>query len=132
MRYSSFFLLLILAVSFSGCGKKGTVTNSPAINRPVQQNLPMAERPVKQPVKILISIKNNKFLPQVITAQVGDTVEWTNEDTAPHTVTGGELNSARLAKGESYTVTLTKPGTIDYSCGIHPDMKGQVVVREAQ
>lgn len=129
MRYLSFVLLFILAVSFSGCGKKSPAANNPATNQPAQQNLPLAQRPVKEPVKVLISIKDNKFLPQVITAQVGDTVEWTNEDTVSHTVSGGPLNSARLAKGESYSFTPTAAETIDYSCSIHPDMKGQIIVK---
>jgi plastocyanin len=33
-----------------------------------------------------------------------------------------------LATGEKFTFKATKPGTYSYSCSIHPNMTGKVVV----
>jgi plastocyanin len=38
------------------------------------------------------------------------------------------INSGNLSHGQSYSVTLTKPGTYQYICTIHPNMKGTITV----
>ena len=77
------------------------------------------------------AIKGYAFDPASMTISVGDTVTWTNEDKAPHTVTstdGGPLDSPTLQQGDSWSFTFTKPGTYQYYCAIHPDMVGTVTV----
>ncbi len=63
---------------------------------------------------------------------MGDTVKWTNMDTAPHTVTvtSGpvKFNSGNLAKGQSFSYTFTKAGKYSYYCAVHPDMTASVTV----
>ena len=34
-----------------------------------------------------------------------------------------------MTKGQAYSHTFTAPGTYDYVCGLHPNMKGQVEVK---
>ena len=34
-----------------------------------------------------VTIKGFKFMPAEVTADVGDTIEWTNQDAMPHTAT---------------------------------------------
>lgn len=66
-----------------------------------------------------------------IHVQVGDTVVWTNLDSAPHTVTGeGGLNSTSMYKDGTYSFTFKTNGTFNYYCTFHPYMKGTVVVSE--
>ncbi len=43
----------------------------------------------------------------------------------------GIHSSGLLNKGDTYSLTFTRPGTFDYVCLVHPNMKAQVVVREA-
>jgi plastocyanin len=43
----------------------------------------------------------------------------------------GVRSSGLLNKGETYSLTFTRPGTFEYVCLVHPSMKAQVVVREA-
>jgi plastocyanin len=76
-----------------------------------------------------VAIKNFAFGPAAQTVKVGQKVTWTNDDDAPHTVTGGELDSGTLAKGASFSFTPTKAGTISYICAIHPSMKGTLTVQ---
>ena len=79
-----------------------------------------------------VAIKGYAYAPASLTINVGDTVTWTNEDTAPHTVTVSsgpvKFSSGNLAKGQSFSYTFTKAGTYDYYCAVHPDMVGKVVV----
>jgi amicyanin len=78
-----------------------------------------------------VDIVNFAFSPQNIIIQVGDTVTWTNQDSAPHTVTsdsGSELDSELLSQGQSYSHTFNDPGTFEYHCTPHPFMIGTVTV----
>lgn len=79
-----------------------------------------------------VDIAGFAFNPGTVNVKVGDTVKWTNNDGASHTVTvsaGPEIfNSGSLAKGQAYLHTFTKTGTYQYKCSIHPGMTGIVVV----
>jgi plastocyanin len=74
--------------------------------------------------------KSLKFVPPVIEIAAGTTVTWTNHDQFPHTVK--LLNGSRIDKplpiGASTTITFPKAGTILYTCTIHPQMHGKIVV----
>ena len=76
-----------------------------------------------------VAIKGMKFTPAVLEVAAGDTVTFTNEDSAPHTATAndGSFDTGRLGKGESATVEIAGAGTFDYICLIHRSMKGQIV-----
>lgn len=76
-----------------------------------------------------ITEKNFAFSPADATVKVGETVTFTNEDSAPHNVSidGKELGSQD--PGASVTWTPTKAGTYPYSCVIHPTMTGQITVQ---
>lgn len=76
-----------------------------------------------------ISITNFAFNPASLTVNKGDTVVWTNNDSAPHQISGGGINSTIMGKTESYSLTLTTTGTIDYYCSIHPSMRGTIIVK---
>ena len=81
---------------------------------------------------VKVTIQNFAFSPLTITIDPGDSVVWTNLDSAAHsaiTVQPGFI-SAVVAQNQSTTVTFDRPGTFDYICGIHgASMKGTVVVR---
>ena len=79
-----------------------------------------------------IGAYDNVFQPATITVAPGTTVRWTNYGRHAHTVTSatGRWGSGRLAPGQVYSSTFTRPGTYDYHCGIHPrEMRGTIVVR---
>ncbi|MGB0848697.1 MAG: cupredoxin domain-containing protein [Thiolinea sp.] len=80
-----------------------------------------------------IAIKGMAFSPAELSVEVGDTLTFTNEDLAPHTGTATDksFDTGILNQGESKTVEITKEGTIDYFCGVHPSMKGKVTVKAA-
>ena len=82
------------------------------------------------PTKHTVVIKKFRFMPDRITVRVGDTVEWINQDLAPHTATAdaGDWTTEMLKKGQSNTVTVTADMTGSYFCEFHPKMKGEVKV----
>jgi plastocyanin len=59
-------------------------------------------------------------------------VTWTNSDTAPHTATAQDrevLQSGTLNPGVSYSQIFDQPGTFDYFCEFHANMKGTIIVQ---
>ena len=40
----------------------------------------------------------------------------------------GSFQSPDIASGERFSFTFTEPGTYTYICGIHPTMRGTIVV----
>ncbi len=77
-----------------------------------------------------VTIKDFAFDPASVTIKAEESVTWTNQDSAGHTVVGdnNEFESGDLAKGASFSFRFDKTGTYTYICGIHPSMKGTVVV----
>lgn len=86
-------------------------------------------------VSIVEQNEQYEFQAADVSVSVGDTVTWTNESDAPHTVTsddaGGPLDAATFDEGETYAFTFDTAGTYAYHCEIHPDMEGTVTVAEA-
>jgi len=75
--------------------------------------------------------------PSPVTIKSGTAVKWTNEDSSLHTVTSGLpeqgsvgtlFDSSIISPGQTFTHTFAKTGAFDYSCTLHPFMRGQVLV----
>lgn len=80
---------------------------------------------------VQVKMKDILFVPDRITARVGQTVRWTNTDDLTHTVKaekGATFASKGLSKGDTYKAKLTKTGTISYVCTIHPSQRGTITV----
>jgi len=77
-----------------------------------------------------VTIQSFTFNQPTLTVKKGDVVTWTNQDAAPHTVTGdnGGLSSPTIGMNGTYSFTFTSVGTFNYHCTFHPSMKGTVVV----
>ncbi len=78
---------------------------------------------------VAVEIKEFSFQPATVEVPVGGTVTWTNADAATHTVKGSGWTSGDLAQGATFSNTFDTAGTFPYSCGIHPSMTGEVVVK---
>ncbi len=79
---------------------------------------------------------NACYIPASVSINAGDTVSWSNDDTAAHTVTGGSaltgpsgvFDSSLLIAGGTFEHTFDSSGTEDYYCMVHPWMTGSVKV----
>jgi amicyanin len=114
MKRSS-LLAPLLVLALTGCGSGSHSSSAPTPSPAVHA-----------------TIRNFTFVPGTIHVKVGQTVEWVNEDAAPHNVSyvsGPKFRSSTtLTTGASFSLTLTRPGTIQYFCSIHPWMMGTIVV----
>ena len=77
-----------------------------------------------------VDITDFLYDPATVTVSKGGTVEWTNNDKAPHTATAedGSFDTGSLDKGDSAKVTFDEPGTFKYICTFHPFMGATVEV----
>ena len=80
-----------------------------------------------------VTIENFAFDPADLTVSVGDTITWSNKDSAAHTATadGGSFDTGTIAAGSSKSVTFSTAGTFAYHCKIHASMTARVVVEAA-
>ncbi len=73
------------------------------------------------------------FSPTTIVVVIGvnNTVTWTNNDSAPHTVTdvSGGFDSLNMVPGQKYTHTFGSVGTFNIKCNYHPWMYGTIIVK---
>ena len=83
------------------------------------------------PTTHYIDIQGYAFSPSSITINVGDTIVWTNYDSASHTVTSndGTFDSGSISNGDTFSFTFTSAGTFNYYCAPHPNMTGSVTVQ---
>lgn len=121
MKKILFIALVAIAVFVSGCYQP-----SSNINTTIQQGgtTPAASGTT-------VDIKNFAFNPATITISKGQTVTWTNMDSAPHTVTSttGVFDSKSIEPGQTFSYTFNDAGTFEYSCTNHPSMQhGKVIV----
>jgi plastocyanin len=77
-----------------------------------------------------VGIDNFAFTPETLNVKTGATVTFVNHDDIPHLVVAvdGKYRSKALDTNDKYSVTFDKPGEYAYFCGLHPHMKGKIIV----
>lgn len=104
--------------------------NIPAVTG--DENPPIGASPAKSG-ETAVSIKGFAFNPRVVTIEKGTSVRWTNDEVVGHDVVGDDaslgLRSPIMPQGDSYIFTFSEAGTFTYYCGVHPSMKGTVIVK---
>lgn len=92
-----------------------------------------------------VAMSGSRYVPRDVVVSVGETVVWTNQDAAGHSVTAddasfdsnptcGTLGGSCMGRGESFSHTFSSPGTVSYHCRAHGapggrGMAGTVTVR---
>ena len=79
---------------------------------------------------------NECFIPAEVTVNVGETVTWSNDDSAAHTVTSGTptggpdgtFDSSLFMADTTFSYTFDKAGEYNYFCMVHPWMTGKIQV----
>ena len=83
---------------------------------------------------LAIDISGFAFRPDVVFITAGDTVTWTNRDSAQHSIVflTGLGQTENFGLGQSSSLRFIAPGTYKYICGLHgQSMSGTVVVSPA-
>ncbi|MEY9999453.1 plastocyanin [Sinorhizobium fredii] len=78
---------------------------------------------------IEVTIDRLVYTPAEIAAKVGDEVEWINKDALVHTATVKGGADVLLPAKKSGSLLLQEPGSFDYICRYHPNMKGHITVQ---
>ena len=78
-----------------------------------------------------VSIANFAFAPAALTVASGESVRWSNDDAAPHALAfkDGDGPTDLLLPGQTATRRFAAAGSYDYTCSVHPYMRGTVTVR---
>ena len=101
-------LIVLVGTLLAGCGSSGS---SDAV----------ATTEVLMP-------KSYRFEPKTIEVDAGDEVTWRNEDNFTHTVEIEGHDEMKAEPGESVSFTFATPGTYEYVCTLHSNMKGTLQV----
>lgn len=79
----------------------------------------------------IVSDDAGGFVPGDLTVDMGQTVAFINTHSDEHTATGSGFDTGIIPEGGVITVVLEEAGTFRYACQIHPEMTGQIAVRDA-
>lgn len=79
----------------------------------------------------IVSDDAGGVVPGEVTVDLGQTVAFVNAHSDEHTATGSGFDTGIIPEGGVATVVLEQPGTFRYACQIHPEMTGQIAVRDA-
>jgi len=132
----SLFALLALSACASGSGTAAPAATAP---QPAASE-PAASAPAaggggctasSEAGAVSVGIENFAFAPADVSAAVGETITWTNSDSAPHTATldDGGCDTGNIAQNASAGLVFDAAGTYPYHCTIHPNMKGTITIQ---
>jgi plastocyanin len=78
----------------------------------------------------VVRIENFTFNPPELTVKPGTTVTWVNADDIPHSVVEekAKFRSHVLDSDERFSTTFADAGELSYFCGLHPHMRGKIIV----
>ncbi|MGW4065190.1 cupredoxin domain-containing protein [Amycolatopsis sp. NPDC004747] len=96
-------------------------------------NVPLASPAAAATQQVMM--QGYAYSPAALTVRAGDTVTWMQHDEAPHDVVTTSAPVAfrgpQLSAGQSWSYTFRQPGTYQYYCSVHPDMRASVTVLPA-
>jgi plastocyanin len=142
----SILVLLILAVLLIlTCGCSGSPPAQPAVTPAI--TVPATSPPVvttPPPATAVtpastasvsdntITMVKNAFNPATMTVKAGSTVRWVNADNHPHRIEFEDkafsASTYLLGSSQSASQRFDRAGSYNYSCMIHPYMKGTITV----
>jgi plastocyanin len=131
VRYGFEFTIPITLSRYFGKKPAQTPAAQPTGNAP----LPAAPGHVAEGqvtgVVFRTGMRDLQYVERSIEIAVGTTIEWTNNDPVPHTVTAddGSFGSPLINTGEVWRYTFTRPGSYAFHCTPHPFMTGTIVVK---
>lgn len=118
-----------------------TVSSTPAAETTTSTSTTLStgatQEATPQTEQNLVSITASVFSPKNITIKAGETVAWTNSDSAVHTVDSAvhpthqlypPLNLGNIAPGDKKSLTFPTAGTYKYHDHLNPSLTGQVIV----
>ena len=75
-----------------------------------------------------VEIRSFVYEPERLEVQRGDTVVWLNRDIVAHTATTDGWTTGEIRTDSADWIVVEEPGEYEYTCILHPTMKGLLVV----
>jgi plastocyanin len=128
------FIVCLLVVLLLVVGCYGQKTETQPASPPTQtqtvgaEGAPSSESGAAAGAAVVIS--GFSFNPRELIVAKGTSVTWTNKEPTKHTIVSddGKFESTTLAQGARWSYTFNEAGTFSYYCGIHPGMRGTIIV----
>lgn len=134
-------MALVSMLILVACGGTTTANSAPTPAPTVAQVTPTpTAAPATQPTSVVIvqMLENPPghyfFKPDTLTITAGTTVVWVDNSDAPHTVTSDPNaptafgTTSNVTEGKTFGLVFNTPGTYNYHCNIHPNMKATITV----
>jgi plastocyanin len=118
--------ILALALCTAACGSDSD--SSPT--SPVSPTNPAGTNP---PNLLTITIRAGVYSPNPLAVKVGQSVNWLNADSIPHSATDpGVFDSGSIAptSAANVPVLFSTPGTYNFHCTLHANENGSIVVTQ--
>lgn len=78
---------------------------------------------------VQVRIDKLSFIPAQVSAHIGDTIEWVNQDFVAHTATARNKDwDVVIAPGKTARTVVAKAGMVDFYCRFHPNMTGHLEI----
>jgi plastocyanin len=124
------FALLIVAAALTGTALAQAQHPGMTMAMPSPPPSPAAAPSPAPSPALIVHIKDFAYVPDPAMVRVGDTIQFINDDQSAHTVTADDksFDSGYMAKGDSWSYTFTKAGTIPIICIYHRFMRASIVV----
>lgn len=131
-------LIVVGAVFFTQGRIPAPKIEKPSTLVPRVQEEPTEEIPTLTPERIeiisklethIVTIQNETLNPATLTIKLHDQVEWQNKGSEDYQIAGQGWGNVPIAPGESFTQAFETPGTFTYSCTLHPELSGTIVVQ---
>jgi plastocyanin len=132
---------LLLATAAAGVAAetgtvKGTISaaSGPVADAVVMIDTPKAPAAAGAPHAV-VTQRDKKFIPHVLTVVAGTTVDFPNQDPLLHNVVSSSpakrFDLGMYPQGETKSVTFEAPGVVELRCNVHPEMSAFVVVHSS-
>lgn len=121
-------LVAAAALAVAACGSSGSSSSAPSASAAAGGACTQAAAGTT--AAATVTIRDFAFDPGSVTIKAGETVAWTNQDSATHTATtlDGGCDTSSIAKGATVALTFPAAGTYTYHCKIHATMPQATVV----
>jgi plastocyanin len=134
-RLALLLAYVALAIAALGCGGDDDDEPSRAATQEESRS-PAAGRdtPARPPRTVTVRIDNERFKPRKLSVPLGSKVVWINDEDKKHTVTketgsSQDFDSDDMRRGDRYSVTFTRVGSVAYLCKNHFQQTGVIRVR---
>jgi plastocyanin len=134
--------MLILVACGGSAGSASTASTTPTVAQsaptPTATPAPVTQAATVVVVEMLENPPGHYFFqPSTLSITAGTTVVWFDASDAPHTVTSDSSapsafgTTSNVTEGKSFALVFNTPGTYQYHCNIHPNMKATITVTAA-